>query len=62
MRKKSYTIYDVRRAEITLEPMRCIHCGKVGEVVYHQYIGDASCAICGKWQLADKKRKMKKVV
>jgi ribosomal protein S27AE len=62
MKQKSFTIYDVRRAGITLEPMRCIRCGKVGEVVYHQYIGDASCGYCGKWQLADKKRRLKKVV
>jgi len=51
--KKSYTIYEVQAAECTLEPMKCIHCGHVGEVTYYQDIEDAHCAICGEWQLGE---------
>jgi len=27
----------------------CLHCG-AKTVIYHQYIGDACCETCGKWQ------------
>lgn len=59
-KKKSYIVQDVQRAGFTLEPMRCVHCGKVGETQYHQYISDAYCSLCGKWQLSDKKNGSKK--
>ena len=49
--KKTYTVQDVIMAECTLEPLQCVKCGAVGEVVYNQYIGDGSCQVCGEWQL-----------
>ena len=49
--EKTYTIHDVLAAECDLQPMKCIHCGYVGMTNYFQYIGDAHCEICGKWQL-----------
>lgn len=49
--RKFYTVQDVINAEINLEPLRCIHCGHVGEVTFHQYLGDGYCAMCGRWQL-----------
>ena len=48
---RSYTVHEVIAAECTLEPLRCIHCGNVGEVTFLQSPGDAHCAVCGKWQL-----------
>jgi transcription elongation factor Elf1 len=53
MTKKVYTVHDVIKAGYTLEPLKCIHCGHIGEVTFNQYIGDASCGMCGKWQLED---------
>lgn len=44
---KTYTVHDVLKAGYTLQPLRCVHCGKVGEVVFHQYIGDGCCQECG---------------
>jgi len=51
--KESYTIEDIINAGCNLEPVKCIHCGHIGEVVFLQYVGDAICEICGKWQLED---------
>lgn len=51
--KKSYDIQDVINAEITLEPMECRYCGEIGETTYYDSMGDAHCAICGRWQLVD---------
>jgi hypothetical protein len=48
-KRKSYTVHDVDRAGYTLEPLRCLFCGSP-EVTYHQYIHDARCENCGKWQ------------
>jgi len=47
---KKYTVHDVILAECTLEPLTCLHCGSQ-EVIFAQYISDAYCADCGKWQL-----------
>jgi len=44
-----YTIDDILNAECTLEPMVCKYCGS-NEVVFLQYVGDATCQSCGKWQ------------
>ena len=52
MSEKEYTIYDVIKTECNLEPLKCIFCGS-HEVTYEQYVGDAYCANCGKWQLED---------
>jgi hypothetical protein len=49
--KVAYTIYDIIRNEVNMEPLICIHCKQVGEVTYHDYMGDAYCELCGKWQL-----------
>jgi len=46
---ETYTVEDVIMAECNLEPIKCKFCGSL-EVTYFQYIGDASCASCGKWQ------------
>lgn len=65
--KKSYDIQDQINAEYTLEPLKCRACGKVGEVVFDQAVGDASCQHCGEWQLdhpapkSNKKMKESKV-
>jgi len=53
---KSYDVQDVINAESTLEPIKCRHCKKVGNVVYHQDIGDAYCENCGKWQLGGREK------
>lgn len=49
---KTYTTQDVINAECNLEPLQCRFCGSV-EVVFLQYVGDASCQECGKWQIED---------
>jgi len=50
---KSYTVFDVIKAECTLEPMKCIHCNGIGFTTYHQYVRDAYCENCDKWQLEE---------
>ena len=45
------SVQDIIEAQSMLEPIQCVHCNYVGEVVYHQYIGDGCCQICGKWQI-----------
>ena len=49
MAKEIYTVDDIIGAGYNLEPLRCIHCGTVGEVTFLQYIGDGICGICGEW-------------
>lgn len=51
---KVYTVHDIHIAECNLEPIICLHCGQIGEVIYDQYIGDGYCQVCGKWQLENK--------
>lgn len=53
---KYYDVHDIKRAECSLEPTYCIHCGKTGEMVYDQGVGDGYCQICGRWQLEDEDR------
>lgn len=48
-----YTVEDVKTAGFTLEPLKCVHCNHVGEVVYNQGIGDGCCQMCGEWQSED---------
>jgi len=48
--KKEFDVQDIIDAEYNLSPLKCRHCGSF-EVEYHQYIGDAYCSSCGKWQL-----------
>ena len=45
-----YTVYDILQAECTLEPLTCLHCSS-DEVIFDQYIGDAYCQDCDRWQL-----------
>ena len=52
MEKSYYDVQDVINAEINLEPLKCRFCGSL-EVSFFQYIGDASCAECGEWQLGE---------
>ncbi len=47
---KTYSVEEVIAAEYTLEPMECKFCGSL-EVVFLQYVGDACCQECGRWQL-----------
>ena len=47
-----YTVYDVINAECTLEPMVCLFCGS-HEVTFYQYVADAHCEVCGKWQIEE---------
>ncbi len=55
MTKKQYDVQDIINAGYTLKPLVCRFC-KSTEVDFHQYIGDAFCSMCGKWQL-EKARK-----
>lgn len=48
--KKVYTTQDIKKAGFTLEPLQCVHCGGVGEVVFNQYLNDGLCQLCGEWQ------------
>jgi hypothetical protein len=47
-----FSVDEVREAECTLEPMKCIHCDSL-EVTFHQYVNDAYCADCGEWQFGE---------
>ena len=47
---KTYSVEDIISCGYNLEPIKCKHCESL-EVVYNQYIGDASCQECGEWQL-----------
>ena len=55
---KTYDIQDVLNAGCTLEPLVCRNCGST-EVTFSQYVGDAQCANCGRWQLDIQKREEK---
>lgn len=44
------TVFDIIKAGFNLEPCYCIYCHEPN-VIYHQYIGDGACEMCGKWQL-----------
>lgn len=50
--KKYYDVQDIINAECSVEPVKCRHCGIVGETTFNQGMNDAFCASCGKWQLA----------
>lgn len=45
-----FDVQDVINAEYTLKPIKCRYCGSL-EVVFMQYVGDAHCQACGRWQL-----------
>ena len=49
--EECYDIQEVIDREYNLEPLKCRHCGHIGEVTFYQYVGDAHCAVCGRWQL-----------
>lgn len=46
----TFTVHDVISAECNLEPLICLFCG-YDEVTFFQYVGDAYCANCGRWQM-----------
>ena len=48
--EKIYTVKDIQAVGYMLEPLKCLHCGYIGEVTYLQYINDGQCGVCGKWQ------------
>ena len=50
--KDEFTVHDVIAVGYTLDPLVCLYCGS-HEVVFMQYIGDAKCQECGKWQLEE---------
>jgi len=51
MKNNIFTIENIKQVGYNLEPLTsCIFCNEVGEVTYHQYVGDAFCSNCGKWQ------------
>ena len=50
--KKEYQVEEILQAGYNLEPIVCQFCGS-HEVVFDQYIGDAYCEACGRWQLGD---------
>ena len=54
--KETFDVQDVINAGHNLEPLQCRFCGSL-EVTFHQYIGDACCGDCGKWQLEEKKKR-----
>ena len=49
---KIYDVQDVINVEYNLEPLQCRYCSS-SEVAFYQYIGDAHCGNCGKWQLEE---------
>ncbi len=59
--KAFYDVQDTIDAGFNLEPMKCRHCGVIGETTYDQRIGDANCAVCGKWQLKGKMMSPEKI-
>ena len=46
-----YDVQDVINAGYTLSPIKCRYCGAMHDVTYMQYIGDAYCENCGRWQI-----------
>ena len=56
---KYYTVQQAIDAECTLEPIKCEHCGHVGEVSYNQVVGDYHCAVCGYWHNVKRDATMK---
>lgn len=52
MHKEVVTVYDTLKAGCTLEPLVCLHCGSK-YVIHLQYVGDAQCEWCGRWQLEE---------
>ena len=51
-----FTVEQAIAAEFTLQPIKCWHCGYVGEVSYNQAVGDYYCAVCGRWYEEDKQK------
>ena len=49
MNDKYYTVEQARQAGFTLEPIKCPHCGHIGETSYDQRQDDYFCAVCGVW-------------
>jgi len=47
---KTFDVQDIIDAEYNLEPLKCRFCNSLN-VAFNQYIGDAYCEECGRWQL-----------
>ena len=47
---KTYDVQDILDVGYNLEPLECRYC-KSQEVEFLQYMGDAYCSSCGRWQL-----------
>jgi ribosomal protein S27E len=45
----TYTLDDIRRAEVTLTPCKCKSCGSL-ETVYLQGVDALSCQECGEME------------
>ena len=54
-----FTVEQAMNAECTLDPIRCEHCGVIGEVTYDQAVADYYCAACGYWHNAKSDMTMK---
>jgi len=52
MKKDFYDVQDIINAGFNLEPLKCRHCGKVGETTFNIQLNDAYCELCGKWQIS----------
>lgn len=48
----TYTVQDILQAHCNLEPLRCVHCNHVGEVVFSSLVNDGRCQVCGVWQIS----------
>jgi len=51
---KTYDVQDIIDVEYNLEPLECRFCGSL-ELYFSDYVGDAYCAECEKWQLNDER-------
>lgn len=40
---------DLLNAQFNLDPVHCYYCDST-EITFLQYIGDAHCSNCGRWQ------------
>ncbi len=53
IKKDFYDVQDIINAEFNLEPLKCRHCGEIGETAFNIQLNDAFCELCGKWQLGE---------
>lgn len=58
LEKEVFTVHDIIEAGFNLEPLKCLHCNHVGEVIWDQYVVDGYCQSCGRWQLEDEENQL----